>query len=546
MRKDGERNSGIMIVIIAVLAIGCVALTGLVFFLLFVIAIGNDESTESTESVISAGSSETFENTIQPVNSNIEPVKIEADAESVTVMIYMNGSDLETNGGEASRDISEMLEAGVGDKVNVIIQTMGTKKWHGYGISSKHSQRYRVNDDELELIDDSLGQLDCTNGETLSDFISFSRNNYPADRYILLFWDHGGGPVYGFGYDEWQDENEALTLDEIQAALEDNSETHFDIIGMDCCIMGNIETAFVLSPYCDYSILSEDFESGLGWYYKKWLGKLEENPGMPSQLLGKQIVDGMISENESSSDGDSSTMALIKEDAIPELMSAWIAFAYKNSDELLGVNYSRLHKARGRGFIGSLMETWDEDESNVTMSDYYVSDMLAIIESTGDEDDTKTVLKDALNNAVAYFGHTSDRNELTGLAVSLPYGDSDFYEQLSTIYSSCGFDNNYVEWLENCVSAEGKNTYNDYGEFEDSWSGWSCNAWSCSGSGDSSEGVTQEEDNDGWTYDYEEGMWYLYEDGTLYFYDDETETSYYYDESCDCVYAYDESIDTIV
>ena len=45
-----------------------------------------------------------------------------------------------------------------------------------------------------------------------------------------------------------------------------------------------------------------------------------------------------------------------------------------------------------------------------------------------------------LKAAVAYYGHTSDKNELTGLAVSLPYGDDEFYAQLSDVYSDIGFD----------------------------------------------------------------------------------------------------------
>ena len=66
---------------------------------------------------------------------NIEPVEIGSDARSATILVYMNGSDLETEGGMASADISEMIASGIGDNVNVIIQTMGTKSWQEYGIS---------------------------------------------------------------------------------------------------------------------------------------------------------------------------------------------------------------------------------------------------------------------------------------------------------------------------------------------------------------------------------------------------------------------------
>ncbi len=42
--------------------------------------------------------------------------------------------------------------------------------------------------------------------EVLKAFINYGVNNYPAQAYDLILWDHGGGPVEGFGssmrYDE--------------------------------------------------------------------------------------------------------------------------------------------------------------------------------------------------------------------------------------------------------------------------------------------------------------------------------------------------------
>ena len=490
------------------------------------------ENIENTENIENGQGHKAENETI-----DVEPVAIGSDAQSATIMVYMNGSDLETKAGEATADLSEMIESGIGKNVNVIVQTMGTKKWHDYGISSKTSQIYKVNRGELELIKDDLGQLDCTKSSTLSDFIDFSKKNYPADRYMLIFWDHGGGPVYGFGYDEWQPDTASLTLDEIQAALRNNSDIRFDIIGMDCCIMANLETCYVLAPFCKYAVLSEDFESGLGWSYSNWMKLFEENPGISTPLLGKKIIDGMIDANENDDEaGDSSTMILVNERAVPDLVKKWTEYAYKNEDSLMGTNYSKLHMARGRGFMEFFLDAWDDDESSVTMDDYYVSDMMSIIESVGQEDESTSNLRSSLKACVAYFGHTSDKNELTGMAVSLPYGDRDFYDQLVSVYSKCGFDKKYIDWLEGFVGAEGIDDYYDYSGFEDSWCGWQTyeEGWgSCE----------SDEDFEDWEYDYEEKLWYLYEDGNVYLYDDESDTLFFYDEYEDEVYYYDEEDD---
>ena len=281
-----------------------------------------------------------------PVTKSL-PVKAKA-ARSTTVLIYLNGSDLESDAGEATADMAEMLASGVGENTNVVIETLGTREWHNYNIASDHTQRYLVKNGKLELVDDSLPQLDTTAPQTLSDFIAWGTTNYPADRYVLVMWDHGGGPVYGFGYDEFQDEGAALTLDEMQQALAANPNVHFDIIGMDCCIMGSLETCVALQPYCDYMVLSEDFVPGTGWSYQGWMSELEQNPTVSSEDLGKMIVDDMISDTAKDPENGEATLALIDESSVDELYNAWLNFAYENKDSLLANNYSQQTEWRDR------------------------------------------------------------------------------------------------------------------------------------------------------------------------------------------------------
>ncbi len=538
--------------------IGILALLGVLFIILMLMP--DDEDEEVEEAQVESGEEyasyeHSDENVMAPGGADgesVDLINIGTDAKDATIMIYMNGSDLESNAGEATTDLQEMIDSGIGKNVNVIVQTMGTKEWQDYDISSRTAQTYKVENGKLRLLRDNLGQLDCTSRDTLSEFIRYSKNNFPADRYLFLFWDHGGGPVYGFGYDEWQEEGESLTIAEMAGAFKENSDIHFDIIGMDCCIMASVETCYAFAPYCRYALLSEDFESGLGWSYKRWMREFEQNPGISAPLLGKYIVDDIITDNEEEFGGDSACMGLFNTAAVHSLFDAWKTYAYKNESALLGQNYSRMHKAKGRGF----WDLWGFDESDVTLSDYYISDMLALIESVDNSSDEAKNLMSALKATVSYYGHTSDKNELTGLAVSLPYGDPDFYQQLRTVYKGIDLDDDYVDWLEGFVSSYGYDDYYDYGDFEGAWGGWGsyeeeygCNI-SSGGSCqyaydyDSEEYDCYEEDaNDDWIYDYEEEIWYLYEGDTLYLYDDETNTMFYYDEEEDRIYYYDEDRD---
>lgn len=394
--------------------------------------------------------------------------------DQATVFVYMNGSDLESEDGEATEDLCEMLAANISSQVNVLVETIGTKSWSKrLGIASDHTQRYKVEAGNLVLVDDSLGQLDCTSPDTLADFISWGAENYPANRYILIFWDHGAGPVYGFGYDEHQSEDSVLTIDEIQTAIR-QSGIYFDIVGMDSCIMSSLELCCAMYNYCDYMILSEDFESGYGWSYTGWLNALSENTSISSEELGKIIVDDMIADNEENGEG-SSTLALIDESYMKVLYTAWADFAYANEPALLGENYSmhvrggrHAHPVlRGKGLFDFL---FDED-GDYSMSDYYITDIMAVAQNI--ESKETEALAAAVNLSICYFNCTDDEVGMTGLSVTLPYGDSEFYGYLYPVFTGVGMDADYVGRLEKFVYAEGYNDYYDYESwYEDDWEGW--------------------------------------------------------------------------
>ena len=394
--------------------------------------------------------------------------------DQATVFVYMNGSDLESEDGEATEDLCEMLAANISSQVNVLVETIGTKSWSKrLGIASDHTQRYKAEAGNLVLVDDSLGQLDCTSPDTLADFISWGAENYPANRYILIFWDHGAGPVYGFGYDEHQSEDSVLTIDEIQTAIR-QSGIYFDIIGMDSCIMSSLELCCAMYNYCDYMILSEDFESGYGWSYTGWLNALSDNTSISSEELGKIIVDDMIADNEENGEG-ASTLALIDESYMKVLYTAWADFAYANEPALLGENYS-MHVRGGRRTHPVLREKglfdflFDED-GDYSMSDYYITDIMAVAQNI--ESKETEALAAAVNLSIRYFNCTDDEVGMTGLSVTLPYGDSEFYGYLYPVFTGVGMDADYVGWLEKFVYAEGYNDYYDYESwYEDDWEGW--------------------------------------------------------------------------
>lgn len=396
------------------------------------------------------------------------------DAKSVTVMVYMIASDLEASNGLAWQDLQEMMAAEYGDNIQVAVQTMGCRKWSTDALRSDTAQRFTVGSGGILMQDDELGQLDSTDPETLEDFITWCSQGFPADRYILVLWDHGRGPVYGYGYDQYQSMDAALTLDEIQTALRD-ADVLFDTIGFDACLMGALETGCTLYDYADYLIASEDFESAKGWNYTGWLNALGEDANLSTPELANILLEDYIADCEAeNADG---VLSLIELGYMKPLYQAWEDFAYANQEALTAFNYSRKTQGTRRSISDWADRTGEGD--GYSMNDYFVTDLMGVASTI--ESEESDALKEALSCAVVKTAATEGDASMTGLSVSLPYGDPDFYGKLKEVFGGCGFDEEYLTYLSAFVTAEGSDHfYQDWDAFDHSWSDWSAyqNAWS--------------------------------------------------------------------
>ena len=120
----------------------------------------------------------------------------------VTIMVYMCGTDLESRSGMATSDLSEMQKATIGDNVNLIVFTGGCRQWKNNIISNKYNQIYQVTSKGVKCLTNNAGDAAMTNPDNLTAFIQYCAKYFPANRNELIFWDHGGGSVSGYGYDE--------------------------------------------------------------------------------------------------------------------------------------------------------------------------------------------------------------------------------------------------------------------------------------------------------------------------------------------------------
>jgi hypothetical protein len=202
------------------------------------------------------------ENTSNPAN------------ESWTVLIYMCGSNLESGSGEATKNLNEIMSADIPQNVNVVLQAGGASVWINSYISATNTDRYLVKNNALKLIYRDTQTSNFGESSTLTDFVSYGLQNYPADHTALILWDHGGGSLKGVCYDENFD-FDYLTLAELNTALASaNLSKKFDFIGFDACLMASYECANTVAPYANYMVASEEKEPSGGWNYVSLLTNL--------------------------------------------------------------------------------------------------------------------------------------------------------------------------------------------------------------------------------------------------------------------------------
>ncbi len=130
---------------------------------------------------------------------------------------YLCGSDLETYGGFATTDLAEMMQVTLPENVQVIIQTGGAEQWQNDTISANAMGRYLYSGDTLTMISEEP-DANMSDPKTLSSFLQFCNANYPAERQVVILWDHGGGSLGGVICDE-RSADDAISLPELKSAL---------------------------------------------------------------------------------------------------------------------------------------------------------------------------------------------------------------------------------------------------------------------------------------------------------------------------------------
>ena len=308
---------------------GCGSIVGiiillLVVFFLFRMCSGGSSllpQIDQNEPVVSQPTQDT--SYVQPVSPTATrwPTALPSNNSGKTwlVMLYQNADDnaLER---DIMIDLNEAEMIGSTDQVMIVSQMDRFRGGYSGDGDWSSTRRYLVTyDNDLNRIGSDLiadiGEVNMGEASTLVDFVSWAASTYPADNYMLVMSDHGMGWPGG-----WSDpapaqrdnssnapltgalKDDILYLNEIEDALSqiqsNTSIDKFELIGMDACLMSQMEVYSALAPYAKYAVASEETEPGLGWAYSAFLSLMVYNPDLSTEELATNIVNSYISQDQ--------------------------------------------------------------------------------------------------------------------------------------------------------------------------------------------------------------------------------------------------------
>lgn len=216
-----------------------------------------------------------------------------------TVMVYMAAdNDLAVEG---IFDIDEMEAAGVDPEVQVVVQAEFNPihlAFEGCDAScfnrpNFNTFRYAIKGQGQDVFGPNgaaidLGNRDMTDPAQLREFISWSKENYPAERYALVLWNHGGGYT-GLIQDITSAGGDLMSIGELSAAL--GGVGAIDVLDFDMCNMAGYETLVTVAGLVRYAVFSEEVVPGAGNPYQEVIDGIQANAAADGQTIAEVFVE---------------------------------------------------------------------------------------------------------------------------------------------------------------------------------------------------------------------------------------------------------------
>jgi hypothetical protein len=345
-----------------------------------------------------------------------------------TVMVFVNAkNNLESYG---LKDVNEMEMVGSSDKVNVVVELGRISGYSSADGNWTGCRRYYIQkDNDTNKITSPMlletPKCDMGSWEYLVDFVKWTKERYPAKKYVLVIWNHGsgwnkGGDISallnekGISYDD--ETNNHITTPQLRMALEKIGGV--DILAMDACLMQMIEVAYEVKDYVEYIVGSEEVEPGDGYTYNTLLEPLIKNPYSDTKKVSTYIVDSYIDHYQTIFVGATLSSINAKSlNRLPELINDFVNSLISSND----LTNARMAREKAQEFYISLHKD--------------LCDFIKLVIDNTQVDDVKVkgkVLLDYLKNDVIVYNRFFGTiyKDANGLSVYLPYSYPESYDEL--------------------------------------------------------------------------------------------------------------------
>ncbi len=247
-----------------------------------------------------------------------------------TIMVFLNAAnDLDTF---SDLNVNQMERVANNSEVRFLLQWKRVQSL-GFGAPWSGTRRYLVKYDpssdnawsgvRSELLQDLGGGVDMGSPETLRNFVNWVMTYYPAERYVLVVWNHGsgwrfverGGGTRGVSFDD--EFGTYIRTWELPLALDVLEK--IDVVSWDASLMQMMEVAYEIKDHCDYMVGSEESPPAEGLPYHLVFGPLRNNPDMPTEEFLRNFGEGML---QFYGEGRKITQSSVRMSDLPRLVSA--------------------------------------------------------------------------------------------------------------------------------------------------------------------------------------------------------------------------------
>ena len=216
-----------------------------------------------------------------------------------TVMVYMAADN--SLAAQGVFDMDEMEAAGVTGSITTVVQAEFSPdviaQYNGCDAScfnrpNFNTFRYEITGQGTDVNGPNgpatdIGNVDMTNPTTLKNFIDYAKATYPANHYLLVLWNHGGGYT-GLIQDQTSSGSGLMSVDELKTAL---TGSGIDVLDFDMCLMAGYETLVKVGDLVSQVVFSEEVVPGAGNPYASIIDGLQADPTMTPREVSQLIVD---------------------------------------------------------------------------------------------------------------------------------------------------------------------------------------------------------------------------------------------------------------